>query len=161
MAEPKKSNAVAWVVGCIGLFFVGIVVIGILAAIAIPAFVNYVRRAKSAEAQSNVRAIAMGVQSYCASESALPAAIAPAFVPDAERHAVPLDPAWQSVGFSSPDPVYYAYSLERPDATRAVVVAEGDLDGDGERSRFEVTCAFDASTSECTCSPIAVTNELE
>ena len=40
MAEPKKSNAVAWVVGCIGLFFVGIVVIGILAAIAIPAFVN-------------------------------------------------------------------------------------------------------------------------
>ena len=45
-----------------------VAIIGILAAIAIPAFINYARRAKTSEAGSNLQAMFTGAAAYYAGE---------------------------------------------------------------------------------------------
>jgi hypothetical protein len=169
VAEPTKRNRVWYVVGCVGLAILTVPCIGVAAAIAIPAFVNYSRRAKTVEARTNVAMIVRGVESYCAAERAsptgavtneLPPALAPTLAsPGPEAQITTLAPGWADVGFSVADPLRYAYSIERPSGTIAVVVAEGDLNGNGLRSRFESTCTL-AGTS-CTCTPVSATDELE
>ena len=46
-----------------------VAIIGILAALAIPAFIGYIRRSKTAEATTNVRNIFVGAASYYQTES--------------------------------------------------------------------------------------------
>ena len=170
MAEPAKRTKPIWyLVGCVGLAILMVPCIGVVAAIAIPAFVNYARRAKTVEARTNVATIARGVETFCTADhvgptgavtNALPAALAPTLrSPAAEPQIATLDPGWASLGFSPGEPLRYAYSIERPSPTTAVVVAEGDLNGNGVRSRFESTCTL-AGTS-CSCTPVSVINELE
>jgi type II secretory pathway pseudopilin PulG len=156
-----KQKPIWYVIGCIGLaLFGGVPCIGVGAAIAIPSFVSYTRRAKTAEARANLMALASGVRAACeAPGGALPDALGPTLAsPSSERQVPTLDPRWSALGLAA-DPSYYAYSIERPDATTAMIVAVGDLDGDGERSRFARTCT--ASAGACTCGEIEVTNELE
>ncbi len=53
-----------------------VAIIGVLAAIAIPAFINYVKRSKTSEAPANLKAMFTGAASYYTSErgpAALPA----------------------------------------------------------------------------------------
>lgn len=167
MAEPKRQKPIWYLVGCIGLALLCIPCVGILAAIAIPAFVRFTRASKTAEARANVHAIAIGIESYCMADrfpptsSVLPDAVGPSLThPDATRQAQDFSaPGWVAVGFGPSEPLYYAYSIERPDASSARVVAEGDLDGDGERSRYEITCT--AAPGSCSCGELVVTNELE
>ena len=47
-----------------------VAIIGILAAIAIPAFINYIKRSKTAEAQANLKSMFTGAASYYSSEIA-------------------------------------------------------------------------------------------
>jgi Tfp pilus assembly major pilin PilA len=154
MAEGKRQKPIWYVIGCIGLALLSVPCLGVAAAIAIPAFVNYARRAKTTEARANVAQIAAVA---CAGAS-LPEALAPTLAaPGPERQMPALDPRWTAYGLTS-EPSYYAYAIERHAAT-AVVVAEGDLDGDGTRSRFASTCAL--TGAGCTCGELTVTNELE
>lgn len=165
MADGKQKP-IWYVVGCIGIGLILVPCVGgVIAAIAIPAFVNFTRRSKTAEARANVGAIMAGVEAYCDTEhpgsGPLPRAAGPTLsAPGAERQAQTLGPEWDDVAFSSADPLYYAYSIERPDASTAIVVAEGDLDGDGVRSRFAATCTL-TPPSGCSCGEPSVTNELE
>jgi hypothetical protein len=169
MAEPAKRNTTPFVIGCVVLAVLLVPCIGMLAAIAIPAFVNYTRRAQVSEAHANVAMIVRGVQTYCTAErlgptgamtTELPPALAPTLVTPGPVPQVPtLAPGWSDVGFYGGDPMRYAYSIERPSATTAVVVAEGDLNGNGVRSRFESTCTLEGSS--CSCTSMRVTNELE
>ncbi len=46
-----------------------VAIIGILAAIAIPAFINYVKRSKTAEASSNLKTMFQGAASYYEAEN--------------------------------------------------------------------------------------------
>src|SRR5580765_8236815 len=102
MAEPKRQKTVWYVIGCIGLGLLSIPCVGVLAAIAIPAFVNYTRRSKTAEARANVAALRSGVESACATAGGtLPDALGPTLAsPGAQRQLPTLDPRWSEYGLA-------------------------------------------------------------
>jgi len=132
-----------------------LLVAGIGAAVAIPAFTKYIARSKTSEATTNVNAIARGVQAYWIEHRALPAAAGPTprRKPGAEK-TVPSkaewdQPGWKAVAFAMADPHYYQYELRTGgDAGKKKgkkkgcggqwfeAIAVGDLDGDGTVSRF-------------------------
>jgi hypothetical protein len=119
-----------------------VVLAGMLAAIAIPAFVNYTRRAKSAEAEINVNGCARAIGAYWDANGRLPEGVdwTPVGPPGPERYApnpaLWSAPPWSAIGFSVPDAHYYRYRITRVGDT-ATCQAEGDLDGDGLRSLVE------------------------
>jgi type IV pilus assembly protein PilA len=126
--------------------------VGILAAIAIPSFINYMHRAKSAEAEFNVERCADVVVAYQAFNGALPEGCdwTPAEPPGETKYA-PDDalwsaPPWSAIGFSVLDPHYYRYRILR-DGDTATCQAEGDLDGDGARSLFERSVSITSGTA--------------
>lgn len=159
--QKKRDPAVFMILlaaGCVVLIFV----IGIVAAIAIPAFINYVKRSKTAEAEANVRALMHGAESYCddAMNGGYPSAPAgplPAR-PSSMKQIAPFasEPAFSALGFTPSDPVYYSYSAVPDGAGGLTLSANGDLDDDGVLSTFESQC-----DPSCRCSPIFIANELE
>lgn len=173
-STPKRGKLAITVVVLIAAMGACVPCIGVVAAIAIPNFISYVRRAKTAEATANVRAITSGVVSAYEMErvsidgsaishvlpSALPATPA---IPGRQRQAWPAiaDPGWATLGFAPAEPVYYSYEYT-PDADGRgfVVRARGDLDGDGTLSSFETRGRVDAS-GELVIDPIAITHEIE
>ncbi len=162
--EKKRDPAVMFILlaaGCAAL----ICVIGIAAAIAIPAFINYVKRSKTAEASSNVMVMARGAESYCSTERLGDSSMYPTSPggplptrPGSMKQTASFsaDATFSALGFGPPDPVYYSYSAV-PDARGGLrLTANGDLDDDGVLSTFESYC-----DSSCRCSPVNVVNELE
>ena len=109
-----------------------VAIIGILAAVAIPAFVNYMKRAKTSEATENTRMIAEGVIAYFDSDHAaadgtglthcLPTTKGPSpdGTPNASKHAVnnanytahfdEADGTWPAIGWKPLKPFLYRYS---------------------------------------------------
>jgi type II secretory pathway pseudopilin PulG len=64
--QPQKSNnklLIGLLIGC-GCLPLGIFVLGILAAISLPSFLNQVSRARTSEATSNIGAVLRGQQVY-------------------------------------------------------------------------------------------------
>ena len=145
-----------------------VAIIGILAAIAIPAFANYVRRSKTSEAASNLKALFVGAATYyeqenwtggvvtagsagsagahCTVSSATSSWVADdeKFVPDWSSEAA----AYASINFAPVDPLYYAYGITSAagsacgnaanDVTVYTFFANGDLDGDNIESTFRI-----------------------
>lgn len=141
--QPTKDGQVMAIIAicCAGLSFV---TTGILAAIAVPAFIGYVRRSKTAEATTNAHLIQQGVTRYYEQNGQLPPAIplTPAAPPGDVKDPWPTDApsGWQDVGFAPNDLLYYAYEYSpSPDGQRYSVRALGDLDADGVLSTFELT----------------------
>ncbi len=141
---------------------VSVCVLGIIAAIAIPAFIGYVRQAKTAEAHSNLGTLAIQVENYCRDNGQLPrhAGPVPLTVPEAGKVMAyadfEADPGFRDLGFAPADPVYFRYQvISVPDSV--IIRAEGDLDGDGFTSLFERTC----SRATCGCGPFLIENETE
>jgi type IV pilus assembly protein PilA len=109
-----------------------VAIIGILAAVAIPAFVNYMKRAKTSEAMENTRMIAEGVVAYWESDHSAPDGTgvthcvpttkgpSPNSNPEASRHPVndtdyrahfaESDGTWSSIGWRPLKPFYYSYT---------------------------------------------------
>jgi len=135
-----------------------VAIIGLLAAVAVPAFTKYIRKAKTAEAIEHLEKIGTGARAYYLDERA-GAGIAPIAqqFPDNE----PLTPGvdccatadkctpditawettvWQSLSFAVTDPHYYRYEFV---SSGVGVTAEftaraiGDLDCDGNFGTFE------------------------
>jgi len=115
---------------------------GILAAIAIPSFINYVRRAKTVEAEFTLANCVEAVAAYQAANGALPEGVGwtPAEPPGEAKYApnpaLWSIPPWSAIGFSMLDPHFYRYRIVREGDT-ATCQAEGDLDGDDVRSLYE------------------------
>ena len=158
MTEPaRKGRKPIWyIVGCIGLL--AMPCIGTLAATVFRAF---------DEVTANLAAIKAGVERYCETEhsgrrGSLPRAAGPTLVaPGRDRQTPTLGPEWEDVSFHASGPSYYAYSIERPDAHTAIVVAESDLDGDGARSRYASTCTSDGTSQGCSCGQLEIARERE
>lgn len=111
-----------------------VAIIGILAAVAIPAFMKNVKKSKTAEATINVKKITEGAVAYIhgemnaagsavpiakqfpTTEVATPALGACCLQPGqkcAPNHAQWTTPAWQALTFGMDDPHYYSYTYTR------------------------------------------------
>jgi type IV pilus assembly protein PilA len=137
-----------------------VVILGILAAIAIPAFIKYVRNSKTSEAKENLAYLFRESTTYFAGErvgrGVSGAAVQPQF--PATTACNPADPpagersivggwnqggdsaTWTALKFSLADPIYYSYQyISDGSSTDAGFTAQarGDLDGDDNLSTFE------------------------
>ena len=164
-----------------------VAIIGILAALAIPAFVNYARRAKTAEAASNIRNMFIGASSYyqaehwatraaarvgaAASTHCTVVAATSGFAPDDSKHVFDFStvPSFVGLNFNLGDPMYYRYEINGS-ADRCGIAAlqplysfdaVGNLDGDGTTSLFEIAAGSDESNDMYRSPGIYIQNELE
>jgi type IV pilus assembly protein PilA len=137
-----------------------VAILGVLAAIAIPTFVTYVRRAKASETTSLLKSMFTQVATYYYPERADQGLqgqhTAACVVGSADNAVNPRDvkqrgdysgPAWRSLGFTH-EYSYFRLEISTTGGARCQVVANtldlytlrarGDLDGDGDTSLFEV-----------------------
>jgi type II secretory pathway pseudopilin PulG len=166
MQPPPKQGMstgaiVAIVLGCV---FGGVMILGILAAVAIPAFMKNSRKAKNSEATINVKKLYEGARSYWEEEAygrgglaaaprQFPNTPSPATAPAlgsccaqpggkcAPDVSLWTDPSWQALKFSMDDPHYYSYTFESSGtdlSSQFSARANGDLDCDGMFSTFEM-----------------------
>lgn len=158
-ASPTpKRNPLVVVLIVVGALVVVFCVCGVLAAMAIPAFINYVKRSKTSEAQLQLRTLSRAAQDACHRTGGFPPAGPQPLTVGPEKRVGDFanDPGFAAIGFAPAEPLYYRYQVT-PTADGAVLVAEGDLDGDGVFSRFELRCY-----AQCACDPTpTVTHELE
>jgi prepilin-type N-terminal cleavage/methylation domain-containing protein len=162
-----------------------VAIVGVLAAIAIPAFTAMTRRSKAAEATQNLNMLFKSAATYYAVErtgSGVGASMVAACTVGAAAR-TPADPSSQkviggfsaepsfaSLGFSVADYVYFGYGIEsigsdcgRGANTAAVYTftAEGDLDDDGENSRFELVAGSDDRNALYHARGFYIVNETE
>lgn len=157
-----------------------VVILGVLAALAIPAFIGYARRAKAAEATGNLGVMFKLAASYMAQEySARPLlsvtgtycsvgsdALAP--IPTSNKQRYTPGPNARALGFTIADWTYYGYGLDGTqrcgwdsDTPVYTFIAQGDLDGDGSRSTFELIAGTDANRTLYHSRGFYVVDELE
>lgn len=138
-----------------------VAIMGVLAAVALPAFSTYLRRAKTVEAKEVLKQLYFRVAAYYVPEVAerglAGAHWTSCTVPNADTGITPNETkqvanysaaTWQSLRFSLP-PVYYRYEIDSllgaachvsaGTAPMYNLRARGDLDGDGVQSLFEIT----------------------
>ena len=119
-----------------------VAIIGILAAIAIPNFVNYQRRAKTSEARTNLGAIRTSQEAYASTADVyMDCTQNPAGGPTASKQAWTGGVAgWTDIGFEPKGSIYYAYSCSgAPAGTfEFTAFAVGNLDGDAATSDYQI-----------------------
>ncbi len=146
---------------------------GVLAAVAIPAFMKYVQKSKASEAQVFVNLLADGAAQYAAEKGRYPD-VSTAVTPPAgsccqgeETTCAPnaslwADKPWTDLQFSADDPHRYSYQYEsKANGTAFVVRAIGDLDCDGTYSTFEMQGAMDKDGAPQIDRFVTRENELE
>ena len=142
-----------------------VAIIGILAAVAIPAFMKYIRRSKTSEATMNVRKIFDSSITYFNEEHAsrdgkikprqFPGIAAPTTAPadwlagvcaggSAQKFQPTSetwnDAVWQALNFAVDDPFYYQYNYYATGTgkdSKFTAQARGDLNCDDTLSTFE------------------------
>jgi type IV pilus assembly protein PilA len=162
-----------------------VAIIGILAAVAIPAFMKYIRRSKTTEAGMNVRkmfdaSVAYYEAEHATSTGAILAKQFPAaqtWTPTTNCGAqtggkcapVPSNwqtGTWQALNFAVDDPHYYQYQFAVVANTGAAgdsanCEAQGDLNGDAKFSLFRRTVTVLADLSLSGGAGLYTVNELE
>ena len=160
-----------------------VAILGILAAIAIPAFMKYIKRSKTSEAHVNVGKICDGASAfyqkdqYDGNGDPIPVGSKAFPTGPADTHGtatpqgVKVGPtatnftlqAWQDLSFSITEPTYYRYNYTNAGSgtgSTFTVVATGDLDGDTDVSTF--TREGDVnSEGEPAIGGMQISNELE
>lgn len=162
-----------------------VAILGILAAVAIPNFMKYIRRSKTAEATSSLRKMYDGILTYMATEHTDSAAniqphtfpattgITPggnqSFYPGCKFPAgtAVWDGSWAAIGFELTEAHYYRYTLATNNPIMNVVNgdwayarASGDLDCDNVVSTFIRYARVDAALNIYSTG-VGITNELE
>lgn len=179
-SEKKKGGGYVGLIVVIALCVLSVPCVGVLAAVAIPAFVGYLARAKTAEATANLSAMARAAGGYYESEqlaggfggAPLTACAvgsgATTNVPGPQKTMLePLGEPFDAIGFGLYDPVYYQYEIVGVGgcghtAGEALYSfrAYGDLDGDGVTSLFEITATAGADGT-LERAPVHIVNETE
>jgi type II secretory pathway pseudopilin PulG len=137
----------------ISIVFLAFAALGIVAAIAIPAFMDYASKGKRTESELNLSLIERAAQRYVVEHGEFPRESAP-LTPAAPCCAGPghkcFDaqgwqvPGWQQLDFSIDRPHYFQYSYES-DGHTFTARAVGDLDCDGSAVTYELQGAIGPS----------------
>jgi hypothetical protein len=131
--------------------------LGLISAISIFGVRKYLLNAKTEEARRNVQSIAEHiVASHPKKLASLPPVPAKfELLRGYKYQSSPQDwSAWKSIDFSLSDPQYYQYRVDAAkDGKSALVIAEGDLDADGEKSRFSIRMKLDPKTRAAMAAP--------
>jgi type IV pilus assembly protein PilA len=164
-----------------------VAIIGILAAIAIPAFIGYIRRSKTSEAGSNLKnmfTLAAGYYSNeawgsrtvqrtgaIASTGCIVGAASSPNAPNAGKTAVDWNTAprsFQDLGFAVADPIYFQYHIVSAGGCGHVAErdlysfqANGNLDGVGGTSLFEIQAGSSTQNALMRSPGIYRENELD
>ena len=163
-----------------------VAIIGILSAVAIPAFMKYIRRSKTVEATMNIRKLFDASVAYYESEHAASSgAIVAKMFPDSigwspaqgscgTSVGMKCNPAaqasqwrnatWVALNFSVDDPFYYSYQYDSggSDATSTFAAwASGDLNKDGTYSYFSRYGSITAEGNVTGGAGLYSVNELE
>jgi len=162
-----------------------VVIIGVLAALAIPTFIDFVKRSKTSEVPDNLKALFVGATTYYNQEryergtaagdpntNCTVAAAAASYTAGNSKQVIDWDgeaDSYELLGFGPADPVYYEYHIEGStdlcgilaDTDVYTFTANGDLDGDGVQSTFELAVTSNASNELRRAPGIFSDNELE
>jgi prepilin-type N-terminal cleavage/methylation domain-containing protein len=149
-----------------------IAIIGVLAALGLPALTGYLRTSKTGEATANLNNIFKTAAAFYVQEQSLQgltgnintncivqsAARSPT-TPTHQKQRFMATPGLRELGFSVGDEVYYSYGLTSV-ATGSIdcgyiggndaiytFFANGDLDGDGTESTFTLVCGTDTENT--------------
>lgn len=165
-----------------------VAILGILAALAIPAFIGYVRRSKTSEATGNLNSLFKSAASYMAAErtsqgvgdstttgtycSVGTEAMNPT-TPGANKQKYAAATSAQALGFSIADYVYFSYGIASGNSGNSkcgwaanqtsvyTFVANGDLDGDSTLSIFELAAGTDKDSTLYHAKGFYIVNEIE
>ena len=180
---PKKSSnkGLIMVIALIAVVLLAVPCIGVLAAVAIPSFIGYTQRAKTAEARANLSNLHALAASYYTQERWLNGGDVTltgctvstertSNIPSSQKTVLPasLGPGFDALGFSLYEPVYYQYEIvgaggcgHGPGESLYSLRAYGDLDGDGVTSLFEISASSDSLNELTRSSAVYTQNELE
>ncbi len=162
-----------------------VAIIGILAAVAIPAFVKYIRKSKTVEATEALDKIKIGARQYYVADHWLTnGTLAPKAFPVVTAGTTPSgaptacctsggkcssatsvwdDNGWGPMHFALTEPHYYGYSFATTGTSNAALytaTAQGDLDCDGTYSTWEIRGSIDDEGSVRAFGPI-MTSDIE
>ena len=159
-----------------------VAILGILAALAIPAFIGYVRRSKTSEATGNLNSLFKSAAAYMSAErtsqglvsstgtycTVATEPLAPA-TPNANKQSYSAGGNAAALGFSIADFVYFGYGFTSASAgcgwsaNQSVYTffAQGDLDGDATKSTFELAAGTDKDTTLYHAKGFYIVNEIE
>ena len=159
-----------------------VAIIGILAAVAIPAFLKYIKRSKTTEASMNIRRLYDSSVSYYDTDHATPTgAIVAAQFPSNGATTGPnpalanigatkvvttdwTNATWQALNFAVSDPHYYAYQYNSAGSSIGATFsasAFGNLDDDDTYSTFVRVGTVDLSNEVRGGAGLYQANELE
>jgi type IV pilus assembly protein PilA len=163
-----------------------VAIIGILAAIAVPAFIEFIARAKTSEAPSILKEIYAGANAYYHPDRydrgvALPDSLSGVTACTVGNELTPNAPTNQkyqlgvvppnltALGFHVSGPIYYQYEIasigaacSQPRSTPIYSFrAYGNLDGVAPTSMFEISVASDARNELYRSPGVYIVNELE
>jgi type IV pilus assembly protein PilA len=162
-----------------------VAIIGILAAVAIPAFMKYIRRSKTVEATMNIRHLFDSSVSYFDAEHAdsngnvlakqfpLSQAWNPSTscATQAGGKCAPTSytttwstPTWTALNFSVDDPFYYQYQYASggtESSSSFNAQAQGDLNGDSKYSLFQRTGTVNSLNAVSGGAGLYTVNDIE
>jgi len=158
-----------------------VAIIGILAAVAIPAFVKYLRKAKTVEATEGLDKVKVGAKTYFqADQYDASANLLPKQFPANATWNPPGDPCddptvkfevgswvpddtWRSLNFQLTDPHYFAFQFVTTGTNKNAeftAEARGDLDCDDTWSNYKIIGVVDDEWGVRVQGPI-ITKEIE
>jgi len=132
--------------------------IGILSAVAIPAFMDYMKKSKKTEASLQLNKLGKSMKVYYITESKFPVgevALTPAescCASGGKCRSMPelwQQPIWQALDFQIDEPHMFQYRY-RSDGTTAVIEAVGDLDCDGQTITYRLDASAPAGNPSIT-----------
>jgi len=162
-----------------------VAIIGVLAAVAIPTFTRYVRRAKTSEAYTNIKSLFDGAAAYYNAEryaQGLAAIHSTACnvsdagpspnIPRPYKQNFPFStvPSFANLGFTKDQPVYFSYVVlagatqcgNTPNNTQIYTFrAHGDLDGDNVPSVVYYSVGSDQNNELYHSPGFYILNEFE
>jgi type IV pilus assembly protein PilA len=162
-----------------------VAILGILAALAIPAFIGYVRRSKTSEATGNLNSMFKSASSYFNQERTARGVTATnsSYCIVGNDALNPSDPgpdklhytsgaAATALGFKIADYVYFGYAITSTSPSAGACsrsanedvytfFANGDLDGDNTNSTFELAVQVDPDNTLYHARGFFISNEIE